>query len=164
MNASHSPCKVSAFMASHLPDFFKDYGLSFCIDGPQLEYFVYNKKTGSDISCSLTVNFDDDADKINVMTFCPGLFLHSGTRYFSAVCFFMVMQHFANFNKIQHACRICLNTKKAVFDSFYASLKDFDFHLEFLGDKGNDRVDLESCFLSLNMDTSMVVERALVDY
>ncbi len=136
--------------------------MNFCIDGPQLEYFIYNKKTGLDISCSLTVNFDDDAGKINVMTFYPGLFLYPGTRYLSAVCFFMVMQHFANFNNIQRICRICLHTKKAIFDSFYASLQDFDFHLEVLGEK--NRVDLESCFLSLNMDTSMVVERALVDY
>ena len=162
MDTPPSFFKVSAFMASHLPDFFDLYGMNFCIDGPQLEYFVYNKKTGFDISCSLTVNFDDDAGKINVMSFYPGLFLHPGTRYFSAVCFFMVMQHFANFNNIKRACRICLNTKKAVFYAFYASLKDFDFHLEVFGEK--DRVDLESFFLSLNMDTSMVIERDLVDY
>jgi hypothetical protein len=161
MNAFHSPTMVSAFMTAHLPDLFDHYGINFCIDGPQLEYFVYHKKTGLDISCSLTVNYDDVAGKINVMTFYPGLFLHPGTRYLSAVCFFVVMQHFANFHKITRVCRICLNTRKSVFNSFYASLKDFDFHLQMPGEA--DQVDLESFFLSLNIDTSMVIERALLD-
>ncbi len=162
MNAFHSPTTVSAFITSHLPDLLAEYGINFCIDGPQLEYFVYHKITGLDISCSLTVNFDDVTSKINVMTFYPGLFLHPGTRYLSAVCFFMIMQHFANFHEIKRVCRICLKTEKAVFDSFYASLKDFDFHFQLSGEES--RVDLESFFLSINIDTSMVIERALLNY
>lgn len=148
-------------MISHLPDFFDHFGINFSIDGPQVEYFVYQKKTGLDISCSLTVNFDDVAGQINVMTFYPGLCLHPGTRYLSAVCFFMLMHHYANFHNIESSCRICLNTQKAVFDTFYSSLKDFNFHIQLDGEK--DRVGIESRFLSRGIDTSMVIERALVD-
>ena len=152
---------VSAFMVSNLPEFFDRFGISFTIDGPQLEYFVYEKKTGLDISCSLTVSFDDTTGQISVMSFYPGLYLHPGTRYFSAVCFFMVMQHLTNFYHIECDCRILLNTKKEVFNTFYALLKDFGFYILVSGEK--DLVDIESRFLSLAMDTSMINERAPVD-
>lgn len=160
MTARQSPTKLSAFMTSHLPDFFNYFGIYFSIDGPQIEYFVYQKKTGLDISCSLTNNFDDKAGQINVMTFYPGLWQHPGTRYFSAVCFFMVMHHFANFHHINFDCRICLNTKKGVFDTFYSLLKDFDFNIQLLGKE--EQVNIESHFLFSVIDTSMFIERALM--
>jgi len=151
------PAGISAFMVSHSPAFFDRFGISFTIDGPQLEYFVYDKKTGLDISCSLTFNFDAAADAIEVMTFYPGLCLYPDTRFLSAVCFFMVIQHLANFYHIECDCRILLNTRQGVFDSFYALLQDFDFHLLLSG--VGERIDIESHFLSLAMDTSMINER-----
>lgn len=156
MGTPSSPNKVSDFMISHHHDFFDHFGINFNIDGPQLEYFVYTKKTGLDISCSITVNFDGGANQINVMTFYPGLYQFSGTRYFSAVCFFMVMQHFSSFHNIQHDCRICLNTPKLVFDNFYESLKDFDFQIELYGEE--NRVDIASHFLPISIDTSIILE------
>lgn len=163
MDALQPTSQVSAFMTSHLPDFFDHFGINFSIEGPQLEYFVYQKKTGLDISCSLTVNFDDVAGQINVMTFYPGLCLHSETRYLSAVCFFVVIQHFANYHHIDCDFRICLHTRKAIFDTFYALLKDFDFHIQLCGEE--DRVDIESrfLFLGVGIDTSMIIERIPVD-
>ncbi|MCJ7616868.1 MAG: hypothetical protein MUO43_10075, partial [Desulfobacterales bacterium] len=83
------------------------------------------------------------------------------TRYFSTVCFFMVMQHLTNFYHIEYDCQILLNTKKAVFNTFYALLKDFGFYILVSGEK--DLVDIESRFLSLAMDTSMINERPPVD-
>ena len=160
MNTIQPRTGASTFMVSHLPEFFDRFGISFTIDGPQLEYFVYEKKTGLDISCSLTFDFDAAAGQINVMTFYPGLSLHPGTRYLSAVCFFMVMQHLANFHHIERDCRIMLHTRKGVFDTFYGLLQDFDFHILLGGE--TDRIDIESRFLSLAMNTSMVNERALV--
>ncbi len=151
--------KSSMFMANHLPVFLTNFGINFCIDGPQLEYFVYKKTTGQDISCSLTIDFDKPSGQINVMTFYPGLLLHPRTRYFSAVCFFMVLNHFANFHHITFDCRICLNTKQEVFDDFYSLLKDFDFHVMLIGK--DNRVEIESCFFPLDIDTSMLIERAL---
>lgn len=147
-------------MASHLPDFFNHFGINFCIDGPQLEYFVYQKITGQDISCSLTVNFDEVAAEINVMTFYPGLNLHPETRYFSAVCFFMILNHLANFYHITCDCRILLTTKKEVFTGFYSLLKDFDFHVMLIGN--DERIEIESCFLPGGIDTSMFIERLVV--
>ena len=155
--------QVSAFMTTNLPVFFDLYGVSFCVDGPQLEYFVFEKKYGVDISCSLTLSFDPFGSQIKVMTFYPGIYLHPGSRYLSAVCFFLVLQHFANFHHVAaKACRICLHTKQPVFDNFYALLKDFDFHVLLHGEDGY--VDIESSFLALGIDTSMILERALVDY
>lgn len=150
----------SAFMVSHLHDFFDRFGVSFTIDGPQLEYFVYAKNTGQDISCSLTVSVDEAAGQINCLTFYPGLCLHPGTRYFSAVCFFMVMQHFANFHHISSDQQILISTRNGVFDTFYALLKDFDFHILMTGEDG--RVNIQGHFLPLVMDTSMVNERLMI--
>lgn len=155
----HPPSGLSAFMVLHLPDFFDRFGVSFCIDGPQLEYFIYQKKTGLDISCSLTVSYDEMTKQITVMTFYPGLYLHPETRFFSAVCFFMVTHHFAMFHHIECDCQIILNTKRDVFDSFYALLKDFDFHLLTKGKK--DQVNIQSLFPFQIIDVSMFSERAL---
>jgi hypothetical protein len=148
----------SAFMVSHLPDFFEHFGINYTIDGPQFEYFVYEKKNGLDISCSLTVNYDEAAGQINFMTFYPGISMQQGGRYLSAVCFFLVIQHFANFHHIGPDCRILLNTRQEVFNSFYALLQDFNFHVLVSGKE--DRIDIESLFMPLAIDTSMISERA----
>ncbi len=149
----------SDFMVSHLPDFFDRFGINYTIDGPQLEYFVYEKENGLDISCSLTGFFDDEAGEIRMLTFYPGICLQLGCRYLSAVCFFLVMQHFANFHHIESECRIMFNTRQGIFDSFWALLLDFDFHIMVYSEV--DRVDIQSPFLPLGMDTSMICERAL---
>ncbi|HIJ78598.1 MAG TPA: hypothetical protein HPP69_04700 [Deltaproteobacteria bacterium] len=146
-------------MLSLLPEFFDRFGINYTIDGPQLEYFVYEKKTGLDISCSLTFCFDEAAGKIDVLTFYPGINLHPVTRYLSAACFFMVIQHLANFYHIDSECRILLNTRQGIFDNFYALLKDFDFHV--LLCDAEDRVQIESQLLLLTVDTSMINERSL---
>jgi hypothetical protein len=151
----------SAFMVSHLPEFWERFGISFTIDGPQFEYYVYDKKSGRDISCSLTVNFDAVARQIHVMTFYPGIAERPEARYLSAVCFFMIMQHFGNFLHIGPGCGIVINTRQGVFDTFYSQLKDFDFHILLGGEA--DRIDIESCLLLLAMDTSMVGQRPLVE-
>jgi len=148
-------------MVSHLREFFDRFGINFTIDGPQLEYFVYENKAGLDISCSLTVKYDKTAGKIRVMTFYPGICLQQGVRYLSAVCFFMIMQHFAGFHHIKSDCRIQLNTRKGIYKNFFALLKDFDFQV--LAGAEEDRIDIESPFLPLAMDTSMISERPLAD-
>lgn len=161
MDAQLSTTGYSAFIASHLPEFFERFGINYTIDGPQSEYFIYEKMTGQDISCSLTLNFDAAAVQINFMTFYPGISQQQGGRYLSAVCFFLVIQHFANFHHIESGCPILLNTRLKVFDTFYAQLQDFDFHILDFGDE--DRIDIKSLFLPLSMDTSMISERALAD-
>jgi len=151
----------SDFMASHLPEFFEHFGIDYTIDGPQSEYFVFNIKDHLDISCSLTLNFDEAAAQINFMTFYPGIFLQKGCRYLSAVCFFLVIHHFANFHHIGPGCRIFFNTRQGVFDTFYAHLNDFNFLILACGEE--DRVDVQSLFIPLVIDTSMISERPLTD-
>ena len=148
-------------MASHLPEFFDHFGIEYTIDGPQSEYFVYNIKDHLDISCSLTLNFDEAAGQINFMTFYPGIFLQKECRYLSAVCFFLVIHHFANFHHIGSGCQILFNTRQGIFDAFYAHLKDFDFHV--LARTEKDRVNVQSFFMPLAIDTSMISERPLAD-
>ncbi|MDF1577174.1 MAG: hypothetical protein RQ753_00015 [Desulfurivibrionaceae bacterium] len=163
METFRHPGQISPFMTSHLADFFDHFGISFSIDGPQLEYFVFKKETGADISCSLTIALNDPADRIEVMTFYPGLNLHPHTRYLSAVCFFMVMQHFAGFHHLETGCRIHLNTCRDIFDSFYGLLDDFDFKI--IPGEADNLIDIESCFLPLDIDTTMFNRRALpADY
>ncbi|MFC1843983.1 hypothetical protein ACFLZ5_04260 [Thermodesulfobacteriota bacterium] len=148
-------------MASHLPEFFDHFGIDYTIDGPQSEYFVYNIKDHLDISCSLTLNFDEAAGQINFMTFYPGIFLQKECRYLSAVCFFLVIHHFANFHHIGPGCQILFDTRQEIFDAFYAHLKDFDFHVLACTEK--DRVNVQSLFIPMAIDTSMIIERALAD-
>ncbi|AGF79396.1 hypothetical protein UWK_02865 [Desulfocapsa sulfexigens DSM 10523] len=160
MDTPSPPGIFSTFITSHLPQFLDHFGINYCIDGPQIEYFVFQKITGADISCSVTINLDETAGQINVMTFYPGLLLHPKTRYFSAVCFFMILNHFANFHHIVNGCRISLNTRPEVFEHFYSLLKDFDFHVLLIGKGG--QIAIESCFFPLGVDTSMLIERAIV--
>jgi len=149
----------SAFMVSHLPEFFERFGINYTIDGPQLEYYIYETKNSLDISCSLTGYFDKAAGEIRMLTFYPGICLQHRCRYLSAVCFYLVMQHFANFHHIESDCWILLNTRKGVFDKFYSMLQDFNFHI--ISCTEEDRVDIQSRFLPLGMDTSMISQRAL---
>ena len=95
------------------------------------------------------------------MNFYPGICLQQGVRFLSAVCFFLVMHHFANFHHIISDCRIVLNTRKGVFNTFYALLQDFDFAILAYGEK--DRIDIQSRFLPVCIDTSMISERVLLD-
>ncbi len=159
MDTFHPPGRISPFISSHLSDFFNNFGISFSVDGPQLDYFVSRNETGADISCSLTIGFDDPAGPIEVMTFYPGLNLLPHTRYLSAVCFFMVMQHFAGFKHIEVNCRIHLNTCQDVYDSFYSLLKDFNFQI--IPGGLDNLINVESCFLPLDIDTTMFKLRAL---
>lgn len=161
MKTQHPTKGCSAFMVSHLPEFFDRFGINYTIDGPQLEYFVYDIMNSLDISCSLTLNFDEAAGQINFMTFYPGIFQQKGCRYLSAVCFFLVIHHFANFQHIGPGCRILFNTRQGIFDAFYAHLKDFNFSVLAYGEE--DRVDVQSLFMPLSIDTSMIKERALVE-
>jgi len=161
MDMQQPTAGCSAFMATHLPEFFDHFGIDYTIDGPQLEYFVYNRKDHLDISCSLTLNFDEAAGQINFMTFYPGIFLQKGCRYLSAVCFFLVLHHFANFHHVGAGCRIFFNSRQKVFDTFYALLQDFDFQVLAHGEE--DRVDIQSIFMPLAIDTSMISERPLTD-
>ena len=151
----------SEFMVSHLPDFFNRFGISYTIDGPQLEYFIYDKESGQDISCSLTGFFDHEAGEIRMMTFYPGICLQHDCHYLSAVCFFMVMQHFANFHHIKSDCLILFNTRQEVFDRFWALLQDFDFRIMAYGEE--NRIGIQSLFQPLGMDTSMINIRALAN-
>lgn len=159
MVALHPLSILSAFMTSHLPEFLHRFGISYCIDGPQLEYFIYQKKTSLDISCSVTVSFNKAGGQITVMTFYPGLYLHPDTHYLSAVCFFLITHHFAMFHNIECDFQIILNTKRQVFNHFYSGLKDFDFHL--LAKGTEDNVYIQSLFPALIIDTSVFNERAL---
>lgn len=151
----------SDFMVTHLPEFFHRFSINYTIEGPQLEYFVFDKEKGRDISCSLTGYYEMSAGEIRMMTFYPNICAQHDCHYLSAVCFFLVMQHLANYYHIESDTIILFNTWQGIFDRFWALLQDFDFHIVNCGEKG--RVDIQSPFLPLIMDTSMISERALAD-
>ena len=152
---------ISTFMLSHIPEFLDRFGINFTIDGPQLEYFVYEKKSGLDISCSMTLGLEAPRGQIRVMTFYPGICMQQGARYLSSVCFFLVMHHFAAFHHLGSDGHILINTRQGIFDSFYARLKDFHFYIQRGGEE--DRIDIASPFLPILTDTTMIVERPLVE-
>jgi len=159
MEAQLPPARISTFMLSHIPEFLDRFGINFTIDGPQLEYFVYEKRTGQDISCSMTLSLDAADREITVMTFYPGICLQQGVRYLSSVCFFMIMQHFAAFHHLGSEAHILVNTRQGIYDTFYARLQDFHFQILRGGEK--DRIDITSSFVPMFLDTSMISERPL---
>lgn len=160
MEVRSLPTEISSFMLLHIPEFSDRFGISYTIDGPQLEYFVYEKKTGLDISCSMTLSHDAKQKKIRVMTFYPGICLQQGCRYLSSVCFFLILHHFAAFNHLGSDNRILINTRKGIYDLFYSRLLDFDFQI-LQGEE--DRIDITSQFLPLLLDASMFDERPLAE-
>lgn len=153
------PTKISSFMLLHIPEFSDRFGISYTIDGPQLEYFVYEKKTGLDISCSMTLSHDAAQKEIRVMTFYPGICLQQECRYLSSVCFLFIPQLFAAFNHFGSDNHILINTRNGVYDTFYARLQDFNFQILQGGEE--DRTDLQGNFPPLILDTSMFSERPL---
>jgi len=155
MNVRHALThQASPFIILHLPDFLDKFGITYSNNSTQLEYYIYSKKTGLNISCSLTLSYDEALGQINIETFYPRLHVYPETRFFSAVCFYLIIQHFANFHQIKYDCCISLNTNKIIFKTFYRLLKDFDFSIKYSGRDGH--VNIVSHFSTSKIDTSVI--------
>ena len=119
----------SQFMTAQVPRFLKRFGLSFYEEGLCTEYYIEANKTHQTISSALILSQNTFANNLHVSRFYPELFKLSGTKYMSAVAFYLMIHHFSQTHHLNPQCRISLDTTNAVFERFYSHLKDFNFHI-----------------------------------
>jgi hypothetical protein len=133
-------------MDSPLIDYYRE--------GPCSEYFVSEKVSGSIISSSIILSYNPLKRDLHVSRFHPGLYLEKSSKYMSAVCFYLTIQHCIKSYSLHCNCHISLETVPSISDDFYKKLKDFNFHVNRSGLGGV--VELESDIVVYIVDTSMI--------
>ena len=156
MNSSPAKRAESRFLIMNIPLFFRRFDLSYFKEGACVEYFINRHLSEETISSSLIFSYNRMAKDLHVSRFYPELYLQSESKYLSAVCFYLLIQHCAASYALDDACHISLETVPNVSESFYKKLRDFDFHVDKSG-LGNV-VELVSDINPLPVDTSMIRE------
>jgi hypothetical protein len=90
-------------------------------------YFIKDKITNEVISRELVLTLDKFSKEIHVSRFYPELKLQPKCKYFSAACFYLLVQHFAMDKKLDDKYHVSLDCTPEVFSSFYTKLLDFHF-------------------------------------
>lgn len=119
----------SEFMGKFIPVFLERFVIDYYKEDSCIEYFVNNKSTNSTISSSIVLSLNAFKNDLHVSSFHPELHLEENSKYMSAVCFYLIIQHCSTLFSLNNACYISLETIPDIADSFYKKLKDFNFHL-----------------------------------
>jgi len=146
----------SGFMFKYIPIFFQRFRLEYYREEYCIEFFVNEKTTGNTISASIVLSYNPSNDELHVSRFHPELYLEPDSKYMSAVCFYLIIQHSSGIFSVTSACHISLETVPYICDEFYKKLKDFNFYINRRG-LGNV-VELESDMRKYATDTSMIIE------
>ena len=141
-------------MHKYIPIFLQRYFIDYYKEGPCSEYFVGEKVSGSIISSSIILSYNPMKHDLHVSRFHPGLYLEINSKYMSAVCFFLTIQHCIRSYSLNSACHISLETVPSISDEFYKKLKDFNFHVNRSG--LGDVVELESDIVVYPVDTGII--------
>jgi hypothetical protein len=142
-------------MQENIPELLRRYEISYCKEDDCVEYFITDKKTHEQISYALVLSLNRFAKQINVGRFCPELYKQPHCKYFSAACFYLLINHFAKIYHLAEGYGIYLQTKPATYKKFFSMLKDFNLQVK--------RIILcntaEVCdvYHQDNIDTSMIV-------
>jgi hypothetical protein len=150
----------SLFMQKYIPVFLHRYILDYYREGPCSEYFVSKRVSGGIISSSIILSYNPLRNDLHVSRFHPELYLEKDSRYMSAVCFYLTIQHCIQSYSLNDTCHISLETVPAISDDFYKKLGDFNFHVNRPG-LGNV-VELESDIVVYPVDTSMIADHVFV--
>ena len=86
--------------------------------------------------------------------FYPEICQLPDSKYLSAACFYLMVQHCAGLFALDDTCHISLETVSRVSNRFYLRLGDFDFHVH--GRLIGDVVELTSGIVVTTVDTSMI--------
>ena len=154
-----SPHHGSPFMESQIPLFLNRFSLSYFKDARCIEYFLYSNEKTDEISKELIVSHDIFSNEINVSKFYPEIYKETLPRYMSATCFFLMMHHAASLFDIHCDCSICLETRSAVFESFYKRLKDFDFIIQ--RQHVCDNCHVQGCYHDFPVEIGMIKEMSV---
>jgi len=125
------PCILKekpTFIQRYTPVFFSRFGLSFQYAFNCADYYITDIETGTHISKEILFFMDPLEHCLVVSRFYPEIYKHDRSKYLSATCFYILIQHFIQFSGIALDATIYLTAKREVFKTFYAKLKNFDFH------------------------------------
>jgi len=143
----------------NVPLFLKRFTLSFFKEGNCIEYFINENSSIEIISSSLIFSCNPITKDLHVSRFYPELYLQTNPKYMSAVCFYLLIHHFADIYSLDNDCHINLETVPTVNDNFYGKLKDFNFHID--KSRLGNVVELMSDIIRLPINTSMIREHVL---
>jgi hypothetical protein len=141
-------------MLKNIPLFFERFCLSYYRESLCIEYFISNLFSSEAISSALIISYNPQKKDLHVSRFYPELYLLPGTKYLSAVCFYLLVQHCAAVFALDKKCYISLETVQNVSNGFYRKLGDFNFIVSKHG-IGNV-VELISGINITAVDTSMI--------
>lgn len=145
---------ASLFMLKNVPLFFKRFGLSYYLEGACIEYFISSLLSFETISSALVVSYNPLKKDLNISRFYPELYKLPDSKYLSAACFYLMIQHSAAVFALNGRCHISLETVPKVCDCFYKKLGDFNFAVCRHG-IGNV-VELISDIIPSEVDTRMI--------
>jgi hypothetical protein len=117
----------SLFMLKNIPLFFKRFGLTYYREGTCIEYFVRHLLSAETISSALVLSYNARNKDLHVSRFYPELRTLPDSKYLSAACFYLLIQHSAAVFALDETCHISLETVPQVSDCFYRKLGDFKF-------------------------------------
>jgi hypothetical protein len=157
VNAADIPLPESAFMTHQVPLLLQRFEISCCSEGFCSEYFIRDRRSAAEISYALILCLNQFSHRIHVSKFHPELHKQPNAHYLSAACFYLLVHHFAQHYGVTSAYTIFLQTRPAIFEHFYALLRDFDFHVQAHG--LGDNVDVSSCYRPCRVKTEMIVEK-----
>lgn len=153
----HCLHQKSDFMENNTPHFLRRYDLTYSVDECCVDYFLLDHHSHNQVSYALILSLNRYAKQLHVSKFYPELNKQSDTKYFSATCFCLLIEHFAHYFNLSPEYTIHLETKIDVYNNFYKKLKDF--HFEIKRRHPADNVDLISSYLPHSVDTSVVIDR-----
>ena len=144
----------SIFMHRHIPLFLARFDLSYYREGACIEYFLRSLLTAETISTALIICYNPSNKDLHVSRFYPEINPLPNSKYLSAACFYLMIQHCAGLLHLDDTCHVSLETVRQVSDRFYRRLGDFDFHVHrrMIGDV----VELTSGIIVTTVDTSMI--------
>ena len=144
----------SGFMLRNIPLFFERFSLSYFKEGSCIEYFINRRCSTDIISSALILSYNPLKNDLHVSRFYPELYMLPNSKYMSATCFYLLIQHCAGVFTLDDKCHISLETVPTVSDRFYRKLGDFNFTVIKHG-IGNV-VELVSGIIMSPVDTSMI--------
>ena len=141
-------------MLRNIPLFFERFGLSYYREGACMEYFLHSLFSTETISTALIISYNARNKDLHVSRFYPELYQLPNSKYLSAACFYLMIQHCAEVFTLDDSCHISLETVRQVSDQFYRKLGDFNFsvHRRLIGDV----VELISGIVVTTVDTSRI--------
>jgi len=128
------------------------FQLSCAIEESRIEYFLAERDSGKEISFDLVLALNRFAKHIHICKFYPNLYLQQDSKYLSAACFYLLVHHFAQCYQLGAEYKIFLQTRAAVYEKFYLTLRDFEFKITREGQGEN--VDVLSVYRPGQLDVS----------